>query len=193
MFLYSAIIALAKRNHPDHLQLLLIDPKQTDFVYFEGLPHLHNDAVITDAQDAVDAIRGIVSENGELDRRTQLLRASRCRDIEEYNRRNEASPLRPLVIVVDEYADLMMVLGRSKADFEVGVNRLAQRGRSVGIHLIVATQRPSIEFVTGALKANMPCRISFRLPSQTDSRVILDRNGAESLLGQGDMLLLEGG
>ena len=101
--------------------------------------------------------------------------------------------MRPLVVVIDEYADLVMVLGRTRSDFEQGVNRLAQRGRSVGIHLVVATQRPSVDLVTGALKANMPVRLSFRLPSQADSRVILDRNGAESLLGQGDALLLDGG
>jgi DNA segregation ATPase FtsK/SpoIIIE-like protein len=173
--------------------MLLVDPKQTDFVYFDGLAHLHGTPVISDPGEAVEAIQRIFEHDGELENRTLRLKEARCRDIQDYNRKNPAKPMRPLVVVIDEYADLVMVLGRNRGDFEIGVNRIAQRGRSVGIHLVVATQRPSVDLVTGALKANMPVRLSFRLPSQTDSRVILDHGGAESLLGHGDALLLVGG
>lgn len=188
IFLYSLIVSLISQYSHEQLELVIIDPKQTDFIFFDGLPHLRNKEVILDAEKAVEVLTDL-TEN-ELERRTEMLRQSRSRDLFSYNQKNPESPLKPIVVIIDEYADLVQVadLEGRKKDFERQMIRLAQRSRNVGIHLVVATQRPSADIVTSNLKTNIPCRISFRLPAHQDSMTILDSPGAEDLLGQGDML-----
>ncbi|PYI51475.1 FtsK/SpoIIIE domain-containing protein [Paenibacillus flagellatus] len=188
IFLYSLIVSLISQYSHEQLELVIIDPKQTDFIFFDGLPHLRNKEVILDAEKAVEILTDL-TEN-ELERRTELLRQSRSRDLFSYNQKNPEAPLKPIVVIIDEYADLVQVadLEGRKKDFERQMIRLAQRSRNVGIHLVVATQRPSADIVTSNLKTNIPCRISFRLPAHQDSMTILDSPGAEDLLGKGDML-----
>ncbi|WHY20112.1 FtsK/SpoIIIE domain-containing protein [Paenibacillus sp. G2S3] len=188
IFLYSLIVSLIAQYTHESLELVIIDPKQTDFIFFEGLPHLRNGEVILDAEQAV-AILTDLTEN-ELERRTEQLRKSRSRDLFSYNQKNPDTPLKPIVVIIDEYADLVQVadMENRKKDFERQMIRLAQRSRNVGIHLVVATQRPSADIVTSNLKTNIPCRVSFRLPAHQDSMTILDSPGAEDLLGKGDML-----
>jgi DNA segregation ATPase FtsK/SpoIIIE, S-DNA-T family len=189
MFLTSLITSLALRHSPADLQLLLVDPKQTDFVIFDRLNHLRDDRVYYDPAEAIEALRIITGP--ELDQRTALLSQARCPNNLEYNRRNPTQRIPWLVIVVDEFADIMLTLPRNEREiFERQIGRLAAIGRAKGIHLVLATQRPTTDIITGTLKANFPARVSFRLPSLTDSRTILDRGGAEHLLGQGDMLVL---
>jgi len=192
MFLYSLLVSLLHGAGPDVLSLLLIDPKQTDFVYFEGLPHLIGGRVVIEAEEAVAQLEQLMAE--ELPARTEQLRQARCRDIRAYNRQHPDAPMSPLVVVIDEYAELLDIMSRAeKNDFESGLRRLAQRARNVGIHLVIATQRPSADIVTSSLKANLPARIAFRLPSHHDSMTVLDQPGAENLLGEGDMLFLADG
>ncbi|WP_214849125.1 FtsK/SpoIIIE domain-containing protein [Exiguobacterium sp. s193] len=188
IFLYSIIVSLIFQYSEEELELVIVDPKQTDFIYFEGLPHLRNGQVIIEAEDAVEILTDLV-EN-ELPRRTEMLRSSRSRDIFSYNEKNSDRPLKPILVVIDEYADLVQVADfeGQKNEFERNMIRLAQRSRNVGIHLVIATQRPSADIVTSRLKANIPTRISFSLPANQDSRTILDASGAEDLLGKGDML-----
>ncbi|MED1947215.1 MULTISPECIES: FtsK/SpoIIIE domain-containing protein [Brevibacillus] len=188
IFLYSLIVSLVSQYSHEQLEFVIIDPKQTDFIYFEGLPHLRNGEVILEAEKAVEVLTDL-TEN-ELEKRTELLRQSRSRDLFSYNQKNPHAPLKPIVVIIDEYADLVQVadLEGRKKDFERQMIRLAQRSRNVGIHLVVATQRPSADIVTSNLKTNIPCRISFRLPAHQDSMTILDSPGAEDLLGRGDML-----
>lgn len=188
IFLYSLIVSLISQYNHEQLEFVIIDPKQTDFIFFDGLPHLRNKEVILDAEKAVEILTDL-TEN-ELERRTEMLRQSRSRDLFSYNQKNPATPLKPIVVIIDEYADLVQVadLEGRKKDFERQMIRLAQRSRNVGIHLVVATQRPSADIVTSNLKTNIPCRISFRLPAHQDSMTILDSPGAEDLLGKGDML-----
>ncbi|MCS7460377.1 FtsK/SpoIIIE domain-containing protein [Paenibacillus doosanensis] len=188
IFLYSLIVSLISQYSHEQLEFVIIDPKQTDFIFFDGLPHLRNKEVILDAEKAVEILTDL-TEN-ELERRTDLLRQSRSRDLFSYNQKNPEAPLKPIVVIIDEYADLVQVadLEGRKKDFERQMIRLAQRSRNVGIHLVVATQRPSADIVTSNLKTNIPCRISFRLPAHQDSMTILDSPGAEDLLGKGDML-----
>lgn len=193
IFLYSLIVSLIHQYGPDKLELIIIDPKQTDFIFFNNLPHLRYGEVITDAEAALNALLAVVEE--DIDLRTNMLKSSLSRDIISHNEKSPENPMKPLVIVIDEYADLIQVaeiLGKRK-DFEQSLMRLAQRVRNLGIHLIIATQRPSANIVTPVLKANMPFRISFRLPAHQDSMTILDRPGAEDLLGKGDMLLINEG
>lgn len=188
VFLYSVITSLTERFSEDDLSLILIDPKRTDFVYFNQLPHLEYGRVITDAEEAIALLDVVLTD--ELERRTTILQESMVRDIKSYNRKNPQKKLPHLVIVIDEFADLADVMnGPQREEFDRSVKRLAQRARSVGIHLILATQRPSADIVKGAIKANLPCRVSFRLSSGIDSRTILDQTGAEKLLGKGDMLV----
>lgn len=188
IFLYNLIASLILQYTPENLELVIIDTKQTDFIFFDGLPHLRNREVILDAETAVDILTEL-TEN-ELEKRTELLRNSRSRDLLRYNEKNPESPIKPIVVVIDEYADLVQVadLEGKKKDFERQMIRLAKRSRNVGIHLVIATQRPSTEIVTSNLMTNIPCRISFRLPTHQDSMTILDSPGAEDLLGKGDML-----
>jgi hypothetical protein len=192
IFLYTLLVSLLHRHDPQALSLLLIDPKQTDFVYFEGLPHLLGGQVVIEAKAAIGWLDQLTTET--LETRSQQLRAARCRDIHDYNSRHPEAPLAPLVVVIDEYADLVQVLDRAgRQEFERRLVRLAQRARNVGIHLVIATQRPSADIVTTSLKTNLPARIAFRLPSHHDSMTILDQSGAENLLGRGDMLFLSEG
>ncbi len=189
IFLYSLLLSLIHRHRPESLTLLLIDPKQTDFVYFEELPHLFGRRVVIEAETAINWLKQLTAETLEV--RSQQLRAARCRDIHDYNVQNPETPLAPLVVIIDEYADLTQVLDKpERQEFERQLVRLAQRARNVGIHLVIATQRPSADTVTSNLKANLPARIAFRLPSHHDSMTILDRAGAENLLGRGDMLFV---
>ncbi len=164
--------------------MILIDPKRIELGYYESIPHLLT-PVVSSPKEASAALTNIV---GEMERRYERLSAVRARNLPEANRalRSRGEPTLPyLLVVIDELADLMMI---SPQEVEDAVIRLAQKSRAVGIHLVLATQRPSVDVITGMIKANVPSRIAFAVSSQTDSRVILDQSGAESLLGQGDML-----
>jgi len=190
VFLHSVLLSLISRIPPQALELLIIDPKATDFVLYNGLPYLRGGRVFTEVDGAIEQLKGLT--NDELKTRTQALQRARCPNLSEFNAAHPKRALRPIVVVIDEYADLIAVLPkRGREEFEREINRLAQRARSVGIHLVLATQRPTTDIVTGLLKANMPCRVSFRLPQRVDSQTILDQPGAENLFGRGDMLLLK--
>jgi S-DNA-T family DNA segregation ATPase FtsK/SpoIIIE len=178
------ILSLLYRNSPDQLKLLMIDPKMLEFSIYNDIPHLLT-PVITKAKQAVVALNNMVYE---MERRYALLSESRTKNIEGYNEKMKkmgGEPLPFIVVVIDELADLMMTSGK---DVEYSIARLAQMARASGIHLIVATQRPSVDVVTGLIKANLPSRISYKVGQRIDSKVILDALGAESLLGRGDML-----
>jgi S-DNA-T family DNA segregation ATPase FtsK/SpoIIIE len=183
----SLVMSLIVNNTPDDLRLVLIDPKMVELVRFNGLPHLFG-KVETDLDRITGVLRWVTRE---MDRRYKLFEAISARNLENYNtktaRKADAERLPRLVVMVDELADLMM---RAPDETERTLVRLAQMARATGIHLVVATQRPSTDIVTGLIKANFPARISFAVTSLIDSRVILDTPGAESLLGRGDMLFL---
>lgn len=184
--LNAIILSLLYQNSPDILKLILIDPKRVEFPVYNDLPHLLT-PVIFDAQKSVNAFRWLITE---MERRFDILSQERARDIAGYNEimgREGREPLPYIVLIVDELADLMMARGR---DVEASIVRLAQMARAVGIHLILATQRPSVEVITGLIKANVTSRITFQVASQVDSRTVLDASGAEKLLGAGDMLFL---
>jgi S-DNA-T family DNA segregation ATPase FtsK/SpoIIIE len=172
------------RATPDEVRMILIDPKRIELGYYESIPHLLT-SVVSSPKEAATVLMNVVAE---MDRRYERLSFVRARSLPEANRalraRGEA-PLPYLLVVIDELADLMMVSPQAVEDCVI---RLAQKSRAVGIHLVLATQRPSVDVITGMIKANVPSRIAFAVSSQTDSRVILDTAGAESLLGQGDML-----
>ena len=180
----AMLLSLLYRNSPQTLRLIMIDPKMLEFSMYEGIPHLLT-PVITEAKKAVNVLENLVSE---MERCYKLMAASKTKNIESYNAKmkeqGEAS-LPFIVVIIDELADLMMTSGK---DVEFSIGRLAQMARASGIHLIVATQRPSVDVVTGLIKANLPSRISYRVGQKIDSKVILDQLGAESLLGRGDML-----
>jgi hypothetical protein len=189
IFLYSIVLSLIAAHSEGSLELAIIDPKQTDFAKFVVLPHLRNHKVITDASEGVQLLRAIADV--DMSERSRILQEPRHRDIKAYNTANPSNVIRPLVVIIDEYADLVAVLPKKEREqFDLVVSRLAARGRNVGIHLIIATQRPTADVITGNIKANMSCRISFSLPSGRDSQVILDEPGAERLLRKGDMLLM---
>ncbi|MBU2575784.1 DNA translocase FtsK [Patescibacteria group bacterium] len=177
----SIIISLLYQNSPDDLKLVLVDPKKVELSGYNDIPYLLT-PVITDNKKTINALKWIVSE---MERRYQLLSQRGKRNIESYNEANRNETLPHLVFIIDELADLMSVAAQ---DVEGAIVRLAQMSRAVGIHLILATQRPSVNVLTGLIKANIPSRIAFAVPSQIDSRTILDSAGAEKLLGQGDML-----
>jgi S-DNA-T family DNA segregation ATPase FtsK/SpoIIIE len=211
VFLNSLLCSILCRATPDEAKLLLVDPKLLELSIYEGIPHLIAD-VVTNPKRAAAALQGIVSK---MEERYQLMAALGVRNIAQFNRRVEealaagdktfrlrAKPgetegvevpyqkLPYIVVVIDELADLMVVSAR---DVEESLQRLAQMARAAGIHLVLATQRPSVDVLTGVIKANFPARISFQVSSKTDSRTILDQSGAEHLLGQGDMLFLPPG
>ena len=190
IFLQSMLVSLLYQFSADDMELLIVDPKQTDFIFFEGLPHLYNGKVIIDAEQALEMLHRINTIDKE--ERTALLRACRSKDIASYNQKNPNKKMKRLVIVIDEYSDLIQAaeMNGSRKAFEKNLLMLLQRVRNLGIHFIIATQRPSTQIVTGALKAVIPFRVSFRLPSHTDSQTILDMPGAENLLGKGDMLMV---
>jgi hypothetical protein len=189
VFLYTLIASLTHYHDPDEIELVLVDPKKTDFILFGNLPHLRNGEIIKEPEDAVGQLTALI--NQEVQRRTEILEEAIRKNIYSYNEHNPANPIPPIFVIIDEFADLSDVLdgGEEEEEFNTALRRLAQRARSVGIHLIIATQRPTTDIVDGTIKANLPCRVSFRLGSNTDSRTILDQGGAENLLGDGDMLL----
>ncbi len=178
----SIVASLLLTNRPDKLRMLMVDPKRVELTPFNGIPHLVA-PVIVDTDQVLVVLKAI---QNEMLRRYKLMEASGVRNIEGYNKKSK-DHMPFLVIIIDELADMMMV---AAYEAEQGLVRLAQLGRATGIHLILSTQRPSVNVVTGLLKANIPARIAFAVASQVDSRVILDSVGAEKLLGQGDMLLL---
>jgi len=180
----TCILSLLFRSSPDELKFLMIDPKMVELMPFNGLPHLLC-PVVTDAKKAAIALNWVV---GQMEERYQLLAKAGARNIEAYNEKQEKIPY--IVVIVDEFADLMTV---ARDQIENAITRLAQLSRAVGIHLILATQRPSVDVITGVIKANLPARISFKVASKVDSRTVLDMNGAETLLGKGDMLFLQPG
>lgn len=182
------IRALTAQNDPDKLRMVLIDPKQVELTTYEGLPHLEM-APIVEVQEAARVFWALV-EN--MEERYSLLRSAKARNIDEYNLR-ASDPMPKMVVVVDELADMMLQKEETDTPVEKAIIRLAQKARAAGIHLILGTQRPSVDVVTGLLKANIPTRIAFRTASEVDSRVILDTEGAEQLLGKGDLLFLDPG
>jgi DNA segregation ATPase FtsK/SpoIIIE, S-DNA-T family len=186
------VVSLLMRTKPHEVKLMMIDPKMVELSVYNGIPHLLT-PVVTDPKKASQALKKVVQE---MERRYELFSHTGTRNIEGYNeyiqRHNqeaiEKQPLLPyIVVIIDELADLMMV---ASSDVEDSITRLAQMARAAGIHLIIATQRPSVDVITGVIKANIPSRIAFSVSSQTDSRTILDMGGAEKLLGRGDMLFL---
>jgi len=191
-WLLCCILALALQLPPEELELIVIDIKAVDFAIVARLPHLCGGEVISDPERAVETLQQLTGP--ELQRRTTLLRENNCPNYRELRAKLPDQHLKSTVVVIDELADLMTTFSRSeREDFEKSLLRLAQRARSVGVHLLIATQRPTREFIGGGIKANLPCRIAFRLPQRIDSAVILDQNGAEMLLGAGDLLLLHNG
>ena len=191
VFLNSLIVSMLYKATPEELKLVMIDPKRLELGLYEDIPHLLA-PVVTDPKVASNVLRNAIRE---MERRLKLLAQRGVRNIEQYNRtfakgqslslfentdEEEHKPLPLIVIIIDELADLMMV---DTSNVEESITRLAQMARAVGIHLILATQRPSVDVITGLIKANFPARISFRVASKVDSRTILDANGAESLLG----------
>ncbi|MFA6548136.1 MAG: DNA translocase FtsK 4TM domain-containing protein [Candidatus Magasanikbacteria bacterium] len=178
----TIILSLLYQNSPETLRFIFIDPKRVELTLYNGIPHLMT-PVITDAAKTVNALKWTI---GEMERRFDVLAKSGRRDIQSYNKTAEEK-LPYLVFIIDELADLMAM---AASEVEAGIIRLAQMSRAVGIHLIVATQRPSVEVITGLMKANIPARIAFSVASLVDSRTILDCQGAEKLLGRGDMLFL---
>ncbi len=195
--LNAILTSILYRATPDDVRMIMVDPKRLELGMYEDIPHLMT-PVVVEPKKAANALRWAVRE---MEDRYKTLAAYGVRNIEQFNRNvramlesgetpEEGEPTRPLpfiVVVVDELADLMMVAGN---EVEESICRLAQMARAVGIHLILATQRPSVDVITGLIKANLPARISFRVSSKIDSRTILDSNGAEQLLGKGDMLFL---
>jgi len=180
----AMILSLLYRNDPDNLKLMLIDPKMLEFSIYNDIPHLLT-PVITDASKAIAALANMVAE---MERRYKLMAGNRTKNIENYNQKMKKSggeTMPYIVVIIDELADLMMTGGK---DVEYSIARLAQMARASGIHLIIATQRPSVDVVTGIIKANLPSRLSYRVGQRIDSKVILDSLGADTLLGRGDAL-----
>ncbi len=194
--LNTMICSLLYKSNPDEVKLIMVDPKRIELSMYDGIPHLIT-PVVTDVKKATNALFWAVRE---MERRYEMLSEKRARNISQYNQKiykekkvsqeNVPEKLSYIVIIIDELADLMMVASR---DVEVALTRLAQMARASGIHLILATQRPSVDVLTGIIKANFPTRLSFQVSSKTDSRTIIDTNGAENLLGSGDMLFLPPG
>jgi DNA segregation ATPase FtsK/SpoIIIE, S-DNA-T family len=195
----AMIMSILYKATPDQVRLILVDPKRLELGNYEGVPHLYT-PIITEPKLAANALRNAVRE---MERRLKLLAAKGVRNIDQYNKLfdqngtlslfDEASDEKPIpyiVIIIDELADLMML---DSSNVEESITRLAQMARAVGIHLVLATQRPSVDVITGLIKANFPARVSFRVATKVDSRTILDANGAEALLGKGDMLYLPSG
>ena len=194
----AMIMSILYKSTPEQVRLVLVDPKRLELGNYEGVPHLYT-PIITEPKLAANALRNAVRE---MERRLKLLASKGVRNIAGYNalfddtpslfgpESADDGPIPYIVIIIDELADLMMLDGHN---VEESITRLAQMARAVGIHLVLATQRPSVDVITGLIKANFPARISFRVATKVDSRTILDANGAESLLGRGDMLYLPSG
>ncbi len=195
----AMIMSILYKATPEQVRLILVDPKRLELGNYEGVPHLYT-PIITEPKLAANALRNAVRE---MERRLKLLAAKGVRNIDQYNRlfdqsdtpslfaeESDEKPIPYIVIIIDELADLMML---DSSNVEESITRLAQMARAVGIHLVLATQRPSVDVITGLIKANFPARVSFRVATKVDSRTILDANGAEALLGKGDMLYLPSG
>jgi S-DNA-T family DNA segregation ATPase FtsK/SpoIIIE len=194
----AMIMSILYKSTPEQVRLILVDPKRLELGIYEGVPHLYV-PIITEPKLAANALRNAVRE---MERRLKVLAEKGVRNLDQYNKLFEGDtpslfeeesahkPLPQIVIIIDELADLMML---DQSNVEESITRLAQMARAVGIHLVLATQRPSVDVITGLIKANFPSRISFRVATKIDSRTILDANGAESLLGKGDMLYLPSG
>src|ERR1700685_3785947 len=194
----AMIMSILFKATPARVRLIVVDPKRLELGNYEGVPHLHT-PIITEPKLAANALRNAVRE---MERRLKLLAAKGVRNIDQYNRlfdqsdtpslfdEGDEKPIPYIVIIIDELADLMML---DSSNVEESITRLAQMARAVGIHLVLATQRPSVDVITGLIKANFPARVSFRVATKVDSRTILDANGAEALLGKGDMLYLPSG
>jgi len=211
----AMVLSLLYKSTPEHVRLIMIDPKMLELSVYEGIPHLLA-PVVTDMKQAANALRWCVAE---MERRYQLMAFAGVRNLAGYNRKvkesaeagkplkdpiemkrlspggdpdtvPELEPLPNIVVIVDELADMMMIVGKKVEEL---IARLAQKARASGIHLILATQRPSVDVITGLIKANIPTRIAFQVSAKVDSRTILDQSGAESLLGHGDMLFLQPG
>ncbi len=193
----AMIMSVLFRSTPEQVRMILVDPKRVELGMYEGIPHLFT-PIITEAKLAANALKNAVKE---MERRLKLLAANHVRNIDQFNKLFDVGseyrfedanqePLPYIIIVIDELADLMML---DRSNVEEAITRLAQMARAVGIHLVLATQRPSVDVITGLLKANVPTRMSFRLATKIDSRTIIDTNGAEALLGRGDMLFLPPG
>jgi S-DNA-T family DNA segregation ATPase FtsK/SpoIIIE len=190
------------KSTPDEVKFILVDPKRVELGAYQDIPHLLT-PVVADAKQASEVLKWVVFE---MEGRIRMLASEGVRNIDQYNNilrgsieagekkeDENGAPLQPLpyiMVVIDELADLMLV---SSSEVEDSITRLAQMARAVGIHLVLATQRPSVDVITGIIKANFPSRISFRVPTRVDSRTILDSNGAQQLLGKGDMLFLPPG
>ena len=190
--LNSIILSIIYKASPEEVKIVLVDPKRVEFANYEALPHLIMPKVICDTQKAISTLAWLVDE---MERRFEIMRLARVRNIDEFNQTPDVVSQKVrkmpfIVVIVDELADLMMT---GKKEVEEKIVRLAQKARACGIHLILATQRPSVDVVTGLIKSNFPSRISFSVASATDSMVILDRVGAEKLLGKGDMLYFPNG
>jgi S-DNA-T family DNA segregation ATPase FtsK/SpoIIIE len=210
----AMVLSLLYKAKPEEVRMIMIDPKMLELSVYEGIPHLLA-PVVTDMKEAANSLRWCVAE---MERRYRLMAAVKVRNLAGYNRKVKAAidagtpmqdplfivsdpndvpaefptlaPLPNIVVVIDELADMMMIVGKKVEEL---IARLAQKARASGIHLIVATQRPSVDVITGLIKANIPCRIAFQVSAKVDSRTILDQSGAENLLGHGDMLFLPTG
>jgi S-DNA-T family DNA segregation ATPase FtsK/SpoIIIE len=212
----AMVLSLLYKAKPEHVRLIMVDPKMLELSVYEGIPHLLT-PVVTDMKEAANALRWCV---GEMDRRYRLMASLGVRNIGGYNRKVKdaiesgkpipdptfkppefddpdstflhptLTPLPFIVVIIDELADMMMIVGKKVEEL---IARLAQKARASGIHMLLATQRPSVDVITGLIKANIPCRIAFQVSAKVDSRTILDQMGAENLLGHGDMLYLPSG
>ena len=181
----TMLSSILLRSSPNEVRMVLVDPKRVELNYYDDIPHLLT-PVVTAPRMAANVLANLIRE---MESRYEVMQKARSRNIIELNRARSAAgepPLPYILCVIDELADLMMV---APAEVEDSIIRLAQKSRAVGIHLVLATQRPSVDIITGTIKVNVPARIAFAVSSQADSRVILDQGGAEALLGQGDMLL----
>uniref|UniRef100_UPI001F4569FB DNA translocase FtsK n=1 Tax=Helicobacter heilmannii TaxID=35817 RepID=UPI001F4569FB len=183
--MHALILSLLYKHSPQDLQFVLIDPKRVEFSLYSNLPHLKT-PIITDPSQAQSALEDLVQE---MEQRYDLLSNKRAKNIDSYNQKSPQK-LPFIVVLIDELADLMLAGGK---DIETPIIRLAQMGRASGLHLVIATQRPSVDILTGLIKANLPCKMSFKVTSKVDARVVLDTEGAQNLLGRGDMLLIAPG
>ena len=200
--LNAMLVSLLYKKHPSQLKFVLVDPKKVELTLFNHIER-HYLAKLPDTEEAIitdnsQVVRSIKSLCLEMDQRYELLKNAQCRNLKEYNAKFVRRKLNPenghrylpyIVLVIDEFADLIMTAGK---EVEMPIARLAQLARAIGIHLIIATQRPSVNIITGTIKANFPGRVAFRVTSKVDSRTILDAGGADQLIGRGDMLLSTG-
>jgi S-DNA-T family DNA segregation ATPase FtsK/SpoIIIE len=200
--LNAILVSLLYKKHPSQIKFVLVDPKKVELTLFKKIERHYlaklpdeEDAIITDTKKVVNTVNSLCSE---MDERYELCKTAQCRNIKEYNAKFISRKLNPndghrflpyIVLVIDEFADLIMTAGK---EIETPIARLAQLARAIGIHLIVATQRPSVNVITGLIKSNFPARVAFRVTSSIDSRTIMDSKGAEQLIGMGDMLISTG-